>query len=111
MPGKTPGGLPHSETPRSQAASASLGHFAAWPRPSSAANAKASTMRPSTRPLYGRRYVRTNNDNARSRTGARPRDLFPRTSPFRPASFVDHPHAGFPAANLHILQPKVRTIQ
>ena len=47
VPGRAPGGLPHSETPGSQAASASPGHFAAWPRPSSAANAKASTMRPS----------------------------------------------------------------
>ena len=32
-------GLPHSETPGSQAASASPGCFAAWPRPSSAATA------------------------------------------------------------------------
>ena len=47
VPGRAPGGLPHSEIPGSQAASASPGHFAAWPRPSSAANAKASTMRPS----------------------------------------------------------------
>jgi hypothetical protein len=47
VPGRAPGGLPHSETPGFQAASASPGHFAAWPRPSSAANAKASTMRPS----------------------------------------------------------------
>ncbi len=47
VPGRAPGGLPHSDTPGSQAASASPGHFAAWPRPSSAANAKASTMRPS----------------------------------------------------------------
>jgi hypothetical protein len=46
-PGRAPGGLPHSDIPGSQAASASPGHFAAWPRPSSAANAKASTMRPS----------------------------------------------------------------
>ena len=47
VPGRAPGGLPHSEIPGSQAASASPGHFAAWPRPSSAADAKASTMRPS----------------------------------------------------------------
>ena len=47
VPGRAPGGLPHSEIPGSLAASASPGHFAAWPRPSSAANAKASTMRPS----------------------------------------------------------------
>jgi hypothetical protein len=47
VPGRAPGGLPHSDIPGSLAASASPGHFAAWPRPSSAANAKASTMRPS----------------------------------------------------------------
>jgi hypothetical protein len=47
VPGRAPGGLPHSDTPGSQAASASPGHFAAWPRPSSAANAKASPVRPS----------------------------------------------------------------
>ena len=47
VPGRAPGGLPHSDIPGSPAASASPGHFAAWPRPSSAANAKASTMRPS----------------------------------------------------------------
>jgi hypothetical protein len=47
VPGRAPGGLPHSDIPGSRAASASPGHFAAWPRPSSAANAKASTMRPS----------------------------------------------------------------
>jgi hypothetical protein len=45
VPGRAPGGLPHSEIPGSQAASASPGHFAAWPRPSSAADAKASTVR------------------------------------------------------------------
>ena len=49
MPGRAPGGLPHSEIPGSLTASVSPGHFAAWPRPSSAANAKASTMRPSLR--------------------------------------------------------------
>jgi hypothetical protein len=42
-------GLPHSETSGSQAASASPEHFVAWPRPSSAVNAKASTMRPLSR--------------------------------------------------------------
>jgi hypothetical protein len=47
VPGRAPGGLPHSETPGSQAASASPGHVAAWPRPSSAA--QASSMRPSLR--------------------------------------------------------------
>jgi hypothetical protein len=49
VPGRAPGGLPHSEIPGSLTASVSPGHFAAWPRPSSAANAKASTMRPSLR--------------------------------------------------------------
>lgn len=37
-------GLPHSDSSGSQAASASPKHFAAWPRPSSAVSAKASTM-------------------------------------------------------------------
>jgi hypothetical protein len=55
VPSRALGGLPHSDIPGSQAASASPGRFAAWPRPSSAANAKASTMRPSSRPLHGRR--------------------------------------------------------
>jgi hypothetical protein len=54
--GRAPTGLPHSDPPGSQAASASPGHFAAWPRPSSAAIAKASTLRPSSgrlsRPLF-----------------------------------------------------------
>jgi hypothetical protein len=48
-PGITPGGLPHSEISGSPAASASPEHFAAWPRPSSAAGTKASTVRPSSR--------------------------------------------------------------
>jgi hypothetical protein len=48
VPGVAPGGLPHSEISGSPAASASPEHFAAWPRPSSAAGAKASTMRPSS---------------------------------------------------------------
>jgi hypothetical protein len=47
VPDRASGGLPHSDTSGSQAASASPEHFAAWPRPSSAANAKASTMRSS----------------------------------------------------------------
>jgi hypothetical protein len=47
VPDRASGGLPHSDTPGSQAASASPGRFAAWPRPSSAADAKASTVRPS----------------------------------------------------------------
>jgi hypothetical protein len=72
VPGRAPGGLPHSDIPGSQAASASPGHFAAWPRPSSAANAKASTMRPSCgcpapRPLRSP-------SSARPQTGARQRD-------------------------------------
>jgi hypothetical protein len=37
--GITPGGLPHSGTPGSPAASASPGRFVAWPRPSSARGA------------------------------------------------------------------------
>jgi hypothetical protein len=49
VPRHARGGLPHSETPGSQDASSSPGRFAAWPRPSSAANAKASTMRSSSR--------------------------------------------------------------
>ena len=47
-------GLPHSEIPGSPAASASPGHFAAWPRPSSAADAKASTVRSSSRSRHRR---------------------------------------------------------
>ncbi len=50
VPAQAAGGLPHSDTPGSQAASASPGRFAAWPRPSSAASAKASPVRPSSRP-------------------------------------------------------------
>ncbi len=50
VPRQALGGLPHSDTPGSLAASASPGRFAAWPRPSSAATAKASTMRSSSRP-------------------------------------------------------------
>jgi hypothetical protein len=41
-------GLPHSDTPGSPVASSSPGLFAAWPRPSSAAGAKASTVRSSS---------------------------------------------------------------
>ncbi len=50
VPARSAGGLPHSDTPGSQAASASPGRFAARPRPSSAAGAKASPVRPSPRP-------------------------------------------------------------
>ena len=48
-PAITPGGLPHSEISGSPAASASPEHFVAWPRPSSASSAKASTVCPSFR--------------------------------------------------------------
>jgi hypothetical protein len=41
-------GLPHSDTPGSPVASSSPGLFAAWPCPSSAAGAKASTVRSSS---------------------------------------------------------------
>jgi hypothetical protein len=39
VPGRAPGGLPHSDISGSPAASASPEHFAAWPRPSSAPGA------------------------------------------------------------------------
>ncbi len=84
VPGRAPGGLPHSDTPRSQAASASLGRFAAWPRPSSAANAKASTVRPSSRPLHGHRQQALPERGNGSRTGARPRDRSPQADAIRP---------------------------
>ena len=71
--GRAPTGLPHSDPPGSQAASASPGHFAAWPRPSSAAIAKASTLRPSSgrlsRPLF--HYV-ARSRHARSVLRSRP---------------------------------------
>ena len=76
-PAITPGGLPHSDIPGSQAASASPGRFAAWPRPSSALSAKASTMRPSLWPSRGRRRDAPPLV-AGSRTGARPRGHCPR---------------------------------
>ena len=41
--------MPHSEISGSPAASASPEHFVAWPRPSSASSAKASTVCPSFR--------------------------------------------------------------
>jgi hypothetical protein len=50
-PAITPGGLPHSEISGSPAASASPEHFVAWPRPSSASSAKASTVCPSFRSI------------------------------------------------------------
>ncbi len=57
--GRAPTGLPHSESPGSQAASASPRYFAAWPRPSSAAIAKASTLRPSSGRLTTPRFLNT----------------------------------------------------
>ena len=72
VPGRAPGGLPHSDIPGSPAASASPGHFAAWPRPSSAANAKASTMRPSCGFL--RPSSLRDPSWPRQQTGARQRD-------------------------------------
>jgi hypothetical protein len=75
VPGRAPGGLPHSDTPGSQAASASPGHFAAWPRPSSAANAKASTMRPSCGVF---RFIPIQQTSwPRQQTGTRQRDVIP----------------------------------
>ncbi len=47
----TRAGCPIRRSPDHRAASASPGHFAAWPRPSSAAGAKASTVRPSSSDL------------------------------------------------------------
>jgi hypothetical protein len=46
-----PAGLPHSGTLGSQPASGSPRHYAAWPRPSSARHAKASTLRSCSRPF------------------------------------------------------------
>ena len=72
VPGRAPGGLPHSDIPGSPAASASPGHFAAWPRPSSAANAKASTMRPSCG--YPACVPHRDASQPRQQTGSRQRD-------------------------------------
>ena len=90
VPGRAPGGLPHSDIPGSPAASASPGHFAAWPRPSSAANAKASTMRPSCG--YPAAFPSGDRD-PRPQTGTRQRDgpVWPHLLPRRsdaPRGFV-----------------------
>jgi hypothetical protein len=73
--GRAPTGLPHSDPPGSQAASASPGHFAAWPRPSSAAIAKASTLRPSSGRLSTPRFLTLSPDQVpylqRHQTGSR----------------------------------------
>ena len=73
--GRAPTGLPHSDSPGSQAARASPGHFAAWPRPSSAAIAKASTLRPSSGRLTTPRFLTLPPDQVHSlqkhQTGSR----------------------------------------
>jgi hypothetical protein len=78
VPGRAPGGLPHSETSGSQAASASPEHCAAWPRPSSAANAKASTMRPSYGgPRHPWRHPASGSIRTAARTDSRQRGPCP----------------------------------
>jgi hypothetical protein len=86
VPGRAPGGLPHSDIPGSLAASASPGHFAAWPRPSSAANAKASTMRPSCG--FPDPLPRRDPSWPRQQTGTRQRDGPVRPPPRCPACAV-----------------------
>ena len=54
----TAAGLPHSEIAGSPGASPSPAHFAAWPRPSSAAGAKASTVRPYSQSVSSLRRTR-----------------------------------------------------
>ena len=109
VPGRAPGGLPHSDIPGSQAASASPGHFAAWPRPSSAANAKASTMRPSCGflvpfPSCMRRCVGIRPARARgtSPPSALPRRGHDRSSPGETRSdpSAQHPHHGWRVGSL-----------
>jgi hypothetical protein len=109
VPGRAPGGLPHSDIPGSQAASASPGHFAAWPRPSSAANAKASTMRPSCGflvpfPSCMRRCVGIRPARARgtSPPSAVPRRDHDRSSPGETRSdpSAQHPHHGWRVGSL-----------
>ena len=109
VPGRAPGGLPHSDIPGSQAASASPGHFAAWPRPSSAANAKASTMRPSCGflvpfPSRRRRCVGIRPARARgtSPPSAVPRRGDDRSSPGETRSdpSAQHPHHGWRVGSL-----------
>jgi hypothetical protein len=109
VPGRAPGGLPHSDIPGSLAASASPGHFAAWPRPSSAANAKASTMRPSCGflvpfPSCMRRCVGIRPARARgtSPPSAVPHRDHDRSSPgeTRSDSSAQHPHHGWRVGSL-----------
>ena len=96
--GRAPTGLPHSDPPGSQAASASPGHFAAWPRPSSAAIAKASTLRPSSGRLSTPRFLTLSPNQAsclrlRHQTGSRQRQDEPATTTRLP---VHHPTLSFP---------------
>ncbi len=89
--GRAPTGLPHSDPPGSQAASASPGHFAAWPRPSSAAIAKASTLRPSSGRLTTSRFLTLSPDQGRylpvrHQTGSRQRQDEPTTVTLPPSS-------------------------
>ena len=73
-------GLPHSDSTGSSVASTSPARFAAWPRPSSAANAKASTMRSSSR-------------RSRPRPGSLPKDQSRRTAPGPAVAFISSvPH-------------------
>ena len=96
--GRAPTGLPHSDPPGSQAASASPGHFAAWPRPSSAAITKASTLRPSPGRLTTPRFLTLSPDqvafsHSRRQTGSRQRQDEPTTDAHLP---VTHPECRFP---------------
>ena len=96
--GRAPTGLPHSDPPGSQAASASPGHFAAWPRPSSAAIAKASTLRPSSGRLTTSRFLTLSPDQdsylqLKHQTGSRQRQDEP-TAVTRP--LADLLTLGFP---------------
>ena len=81
--GRAPTGLPHSDSLGSLAASASPRHFAAWPRPSSAAIAKASTLRPSSGRLTTSRFLtRSSDQNSFAQphqTGSRQRQDEPTT--------------------------------
>jgi hypothetical protein len=89
--GRAPTGLPHSDSLGSLAASASPRHFAAWPRPSSAAIAKASTLRPSSGRLTTSRFLTRSSDQNLS-TEATPDRLAP--APGR----THHCHAPAPAS-------------
>ena len=74
--GITPLGLPHSDTPGSSPARGSPRRFVAWPRPSSAPDAKASTVCPSC----GSRA-----DSVRSAASAGPPGVPPGLAPVRPS--------------------------